>query len=60
MMPLRQTHTFVTLEVSQAAYREIEAKLRAADYGHCFIERNDGSTVIDMAGIALELEESAE
>lgn len=53
-MPLRQTHTFVTLEVSPAAYREIEGKLRAAQYDHCFIAQ-DGETVIDMQGIALKV-----
>ena len=46
---LRVTHTFVTLEVSAAAYEEIRAKLAAADYDHCFMEGGE----IDMHGIAL-------
>jgi hypothetical protein len=52
---MRHTHTFVTLPVSQATYNEIAAKLKAAAYGHCFIEC-DGETVIDMSGIALEID----
>jgi len=44
----RFTYTYVTLEVSREAYEEIAAKLRDADYGHCFI-----GTAIDMHGIAL-------
>lgn len=50
---LRQTHTFATLEVSQAAFDEIEKKLREAGYDHAFV---DG--LIDMHGIALEREKS--
>jgi len=48
---LRQTHTFATLEVSQAVFDEIEKKLREAGYDHAFV---DG--LIDMHGIALERE----
>lgn len=47
---LRSTHTFVTLDVSQAAYDEIAGKLRAADYGHAFV-----GSAIDMHGIGLVL-----
>lgn len=43
------THTFVTMEVSRAAYDEIAGKMRDAGYGHAFV---DG--LIDMHGIALE------
>lgn len=46
---LTVTRTYAELEVSPAAYDEIAAKLRAADYGHVFTK--DG--LIDMHGIAL-------
>jgi hypothetical protein len=46
---LRNTHTYVTLEISAAGYDEIARKLRAADYGHCFNSNGD----IDMTGIAV-------
>lgn len=46
---MRHTHTYVTLDVSAAAYDEIAGKLRAADYGHCF----NSSGEMDMSGIAL-------
>lgn len=48
-MAIRQTHTYATLEVSHAAYNEVEKLLRAAGYGHAFMP--DGA--IDMHGIAL-------
>ena len=48
-MVIRQTHTYVELEVSKAAYDEIAALLRDVDYDHVFM--NDGA--IDMHGIAL-------
>jgi DNA segregation ATPase FtsK/SpoIIIE-like protein len=48
-MELRQIKTFVTLKISAAAFREIESKLRAAGYGHAFVE--DG--LIDMRGIVI-------
>ena len=47
---LRQTHTYVTLPVSQSAFDEVKAKLKAAAYGHCF---NQDETEIDMTGIAV-------
>lgn len=53
---MRTTHTFVELEVSPAAYREIRAKLLAADYGHCFDigdREQTGTGPIDMTGIAV-------
>jgi hypothetical protein len=43
------TYTFAELEISAAAYDEIAARLRAADYGHVFVK--DG--LMDMHGIAL-------
>lgn len=43
------TYTCATLEVSQAAYDEIAAKLRAAGYDHAFAE--DG--MVDMTHIGL-------
>ena len=52
MRRLTGTHTFATLELSEAAYEEIAAKLREADYRHAFLE--DG--VIDMHGIGVTRE----
>jgi hypothetical protein len=43
------THTYVTLEISAAAYDEIAMKLRAASYGQCFNSTGE----IDMTGIAV-------
>lgn len=43
------TQTIATLTISSAAYDEIAAKLRKADYFHAL--RRDG--VIDMSGIGL-------
>lgn len=43
------THTCVELEISAAAYDEIAAKLKEADYHHVFMD--NGS--IDMSGIAV-------
>lgn len=47
------THTYVILEISSAAYKEIKQKLEAAGYHHVFHE-NRGEVVIDMQGIALK------
>jgi hypothetical protein len=44
------THTFVTLGLSDVAYGEIAQKLRAAGYDHCFTNE-DGA--IDMHGIGV-------
>lgn len=49
LLHLRQTHTFVTLPLTQRAYNEIKRKLKIAKYEHCFLE--DGA--IDMQGIAV-------
>jgi hypothetical protein len=46
---MRTTYTYVTMELSQAAYDEIAKKMRAAEYVHAFGE--DGE--IDMHGIAV-------
>jgi hypothetical protein len=54
-MGIRQTHTFVVLEISQAAFDEIKAKLEAAGYQHAFNEDEDGLK-IDMQGIAVAAE----
>lgn len=45
------SHTYAVLDVSQEAYEEIARKLRAAEYGHVFVD-----DVIDMHGIALNRE----
>lgn len=46
------THTYAVLDISADAFTEIERKLRAADYHHCFIQQ-EGRHVIDMSGIAV-------
>jgi hypothetical protein len=55
---MRQTHTFVILDLSPAAYAEIRKKLDDAGYQHAFM-RSDGRDVIDMQGIAVASENSA-
>lgn len=56
---LRQTHTFVVMDLSPAAYHEIKSKMEEAGYQHTFIERDGGSEIlIDMHGIAIGLEDS--
>jgi len=52
---LRQTHTYVTLGVSKAAFDEIKKKLEDADYLHAFNAYHDE---IDMTGIALVVEDA--
>lgn len=49
---MRSTHTYAVLEISNAAYDEIRAKLEAAGYQHAFMD--DGE--IDMHGIAVKAE----
>lgn len=56
-MALRATHTVAILELSQAAYDEIEKKLLEAGYDHAF-ERGPGS-MIDMSGIGVMREPPA-
>jgi hypothetical protein len=46
---MRSTHTYVELEISQSAFDEIAQKLKAADYGHAFMD----ARTIDMHGIAV-------
>lgn len=53
---MRTTHTFAILPVSLATYREIADKLQQAGYDHAIFEDEKGSHVIDMHGIALEVE----
>lgn len=45
----RSTHTFSELAISKQAWEEIATKLRAAEYGHAFVDEN----TIDMHGIGL-------
>lgn len=47
---IRQTHTYVTLDVSPEFFHEVAVKLKAAGYNHAF--SHDGRE-IDMHGIAL-------
>lgn len=54
-MGIKQTHTYVMLELSKAAYDEIAKKLRDAGYDHAFIHDDDGCT-IDMHGIGVTCE----
>jgi hypothetical protein len=56
---MRTTYTYAILDVSQAAFEEIKAKLEAAGYQHAFGE-DDGRTVIDMHGIAVAPEDSTD
>jgi hypothetical protein len=50
------THTYVLMELSQAAYEEIAAKMREAGYDHVF--GADGE--IDMHGIAVTPSDSGD
>ena len=52
---IRNTHTFVILDLTPAAFAEISEKLRAAGYDHVFME-SDGRSVVDMNGIAVARE----
>jgi hypothetical protein len=56
---LRQTYTFVTLDLSDASFNEIKQKLEAASYQHCFIDDGNGKILIDMRGIAVKKEEES-
>ncbi len=44
------TYTYAILHVSEAVFKEVAEKLRAAGYDHAF---HDGGEVIDMHGIGL-------
>ncbi len=50
------THTYVILDISPNAFREISGKLRDAGYDHAFHQDGDRE-VIDMHGIAVAEEE---
>ncbi len=52
---MRSTHTYVMLEISEPAFKEIEEKLRLAQYDHCF-HLEAGALLIDMHGLALVAE----
>lgn len=47
--PIRQTHTYVTMEVTQSTWNEIATKMRDAEYDQAFMENDE----IDMHGIAV-------
>lgn len=49
------TYTYAILQISQATYDEIKAKLDAAGYVYAFHDDADG-LLIDMHGIALQVE----
>jgi len=53
---MRQTHTYVILPLSAAAYREIRARLVEAGYQHAFHDVDTPEEVIDMHGIAVQRE----
>jgi hypothetical protein len=53
-MRLRQTHTYVIVPLSPAAYREIRATLLEAGYGHACLDVGTPEEVIDMHGIAVQ------
>jgi hypothetical protein len=50
---MRTTYTYAILEVSPEAYNEIAKLLKDAGY-HGAFQKDDGSVVIDMHGIALK------
>lgn len=54
-MGVRQTHTYVELELSQSAYDEVRRKLAEAGYDHAFMD--DGA--IDMHGLGVTRAETA-
>jgi hypothetical protein len=47
------SYTYALLEVSAAAYDEIEAKLREAGHHQAFHQDHEVGVVIDMHGVAL-------
>lgn len=55
-MGIRQTHTYVVMEVSESTFNEIRAQMLQADYRHAFMD--DGQT-IDMHGIAVTCVQSS-
>lgn len=53
MGEIRQTYTYVELEISKAAYEEISNQLVEAGYGHAFGIGHEHGDPIDMHGIAV-------
>jgi hypothetical protein len=53
---MSETHSYVTVEIGQAAYQEIRAVLDKAGYQHTFINQTDGRELIDMRGLAVTTE----
>jgi hypothetical protein len=56
-MIIRQTHTYVILELSAPAFDEIKQKLEEAGYQHAFHSDSREGIVIDMHGIAVAKED---
>jgi hypothetical protein len=50
---MRVTHTYVVLEISATAYKEIRDKLETAGYADQFHKEGDAE-LIDMHGIAVQ------
>lgn len=53
---MRSTHTYVILELSESAYREIREKLESAGYQHAIASNG----TIDMHGIGVAPEGKGE
>lgn len=53
---IRQTHTYAICQVSERVYSEVREKLDTAGYQHTFHEGPNESEVIDMSGIALQID----
>lgn len=58
-MEIKHTHTFVILELSTDAFKEIYEKLKEAKYDHAFIHE-EGRITIDMHGIAVATHEKSQ
>lgn len=50
---MTSTHSYVVLEVSSVAYREIKKALEKAGYEGQFHEDDEHGTLLDMQGIAI-------
>lgn len=48
------SHTYAILQLSAAAFQEIETKLHEAGYEHAFDTAAEGGLTIDMHGIAVQ------
>lgn len=53
---MRHTYTYVVMEVSESAYKEIREKLEATGYRHAMHESDEHGVVLDMHGIAIAKE----